>query len=125
MTIFAVNKTSRDMKIEHYDKASVAQVNANTERRIIYTKDLLTAIVDFSGGPEAQPQPFHQHPHEQTSYVAHGEVLFCTEGNEPVHLKAGDMFAVSPNEKHSIQLLTHTARLIDNFNPVREDFIKP
>jgi hypothetical protein len=33
------------------------------------------------------------------------------------------MFAVPSGKKHAIQLLSPTARLIDSFNPVREDFL--
>ena len=39
-------------------------------------------------------------------------------------LKAGDMFAVPADVKHTIQLLTKKVRLIDSFTPLRRDFIK-
>jgi len=35
---------------------------------------------------------------------------------------AGDMFAVPPEKKHTIKLLTEKVRLVDSFNPIREDF---
>ena len=56
-------------------------------------------------------------------YIAEGEVIFFCEGEEEQHLKAGDMFAVPPNKLHSIQLLSQKARLVDSFNPLREDFL--
>ena len=99
-------------------------VRKGLERRIIYTKNLMTVIVDFTDGPWEEAEPFHSHPHEQTSYVADGEIIFYCEGEPEQHLQAGDMFSAKSNQKHTIRLLTRSARLIDSFNPVREDFIK-
>lgn len=99
-------------------------VRTGLERRIIYTQNLMTAIVDFSDGPWAEAEPLHSHPHEQTSYVADGEIIFYCEGEPEQHLCAGDMFSAKSNQKHGIRLLSKSARLIDSFNPVREDFIK-
>ncbi|OFX60991.1 MAG: hypothetical protein A2066_01925 [Bacteroidetes bacterium GWB2_41_8] len=99
-------------------------VREGLERRIIYTPDLMTVIVDFSDGPWADAEPFHSHPHEQTSYVASGEIIFYCEDEPEQHLKAGDMFAVLSGRKHTIKLLSPQARLIDSFNPVRKEFIK-
>jgi quercetin dioxygenase-like cupin family protein len=94
------------------------------ERRIIQTSRLMTVIIDFNNGPWEQADPFHSHPHEQTTYLAAGEILFLAEGQEPRRMKAGDMFAVPPDQPHSIQLLSERARLVDTFNPIREDFLK-
>jgi mannose-6-phosphate isomerase-like protein (cupin superfamily) len=93
-------------------------------RRIIRTCNLMTVVLDIEGGPWALPDPHHYHPHEQTCYVAAGEVLFLAEGSAPERLSAGDCFAVPPNIPHSIQLLSETARLVDTFHPIREDFLK-
>jgi len=55
--------------------------------------------------------------------VASGEVLFCSDGASPERLEAGDMIAIPSGIPHSIQLLSPTARLVDTFHPIREDFI--
>jgi len=93
-------------------------------RRIIRTGELMTVVLDIEGGPWTEADPYHAHPHEQTCYIVSGEVLFLAEGSRPERLSAGDCFAVPPNVPHSIQLLSQTARLVDNFHPVREDFLK-
>lgn len=93
------------------------------ERRILHTPTLMTVIIDFRNGPWAEPDPYHSHPHEQVTYIAEGELIFLAEGDEPKRLSAGDMFAVPPNQPHSIHLLSATARLIDSFTPLREDFL--
>lgn len=117
-----------------YAKEKVAALRPATEpaemlreglsRRIIRTNQLMSVALDIEGGPWKEPEPFHSHPHEQTTYVASGEVLFCSEGSVPEHLNAGDLIAVPSGVPHSIQLLSPSARLIDTFSPVRDDFIK-
>jgi quercetin dioxygenase-like cupin family protein len=105
-------------------ESSPAQIKPGVERTIIQTRNLMTAVIDFKNGPWSEPDPFHHHVHEQITYVAEGELIFLCEGEPPQHLKAGDMFAVASGKPHSIQLLSSSARLIDSFNPVREDFLK-
>ncbi|MCD7938464.1 MAG: cupin domain-containing protein [Tannerellaceae bacterium] len=112
-----------EMNIQKYTETPVTQLNETTQRRLIHTENLMTVIVDFSGGPAEQPDPFHSHLHDQTCYIAAGEVLFFIGENSPVHVKAGDLIAIPGGIPHAIQLLTPTARLIDSFTPVREDFL--
>ncbi|MFV0593213.1 MAG: cupin domain-containing protein [Draconibacterium sp.] len=112
------------MSILKFDETTYEIVNERVKRKLIHTKSLMTVIVDFEGGPWPDADPPHNHPHEQTSYIAEGEVMFYCESEPEVHLKPGDMFAVPPLKMHSVKLLTKTARLVDSFNPIREDFLK-
>ncbi len=112
------------MAVTKFQESKVEKVREGLERRIIYTPNLMTVIVDFSDGPWAEAEPFHSHTHEQTSYVAEGEVIFYCDGEPEQHLKPGDMFSAASGQKHTIKLLTPTARLIDSFNPIRQEFIK-
>ena len=98
-------------------------VREGLQRKIIHTDNLMSVLIDFSDGPWDKPEPPHSHPHEQTSYVAEGEIIFLCEGEADQHLKAGDMFSAPSGRPHTIQLLTEKARLVDSFNPVREDFL--
>jgi quercetin dioxygenase-like cupin family protein len=82
----------------------------------------MMTVLDFNDGPAEQPDPPHSHPHEQITYVAEGRVRFFL-GSNLYDLSAGDMIAVPADVPHSIQLLTPTARLVDTFSPVREDFL--
>jgi len=88
--------------------------------RFVHSDNMTFAHWIFKAGAQF---PEHSHPHEQTSYVAEGEIIFFCEDEPDQHLKKGDMFAVKPNKKHTIQLLTEKVRLIDNFSPLREDFL--
>jgi quercetin dioxygenase-like cupin family protein len=98
-------------------------VREGLQRKIIHTDNLMTVLIDFTGGPWEDPEPPHSHPHEQTSYVAGGEIIFICEGEPDQHLKEGDMFCVPSGMMHTIRLLTKKARLVDCFTPLREDFL--
>lgn len=111
------------MAVLRFDDVPYEIVREGLQRKIIHTDNLMSVLIDFSDGPWDKPEPPHSHPHEQTTYVAAGEIIFFCEGEKDQHLKAGDMFAVPSGRSHTIQLLTEKARLIDNFNPLREDFL--
>lgn len=98
-------------------------VRPGLKRSIIHTGALMTVVIDFSDGPWTEPEPPHSHPHVQTSYVAAGEIIFYCEGEADQHLRTGDMFAVPSGKMHTVKLLTKEVRLVDSFNPLREDFL--
>jgi quercetin dioxygenase-like cupin family protein len=105
------------------ENSFVTQVKPGVNRKLIHGKDLMMVVIDFTNGPWAAPELLHHHVHEQTTYVAEGEIIFFCEGEPEHRLSAGDMFYVPSNKKHGIQLLSDTARLIDSFNPIRVDFL--
>ena len=111
------------MPVQFYHKAKVEKIAEGVERRMVYMPNLMTVTIDFTAGPQTSPDPMHAHPHEQTSYVAKGEVLFFMEGEESQHLKEGDVFYVPSGKKHCIQLLSGHVWLVDSFSPIREDFL--
>lgn len=92
-------------------------------RYLAHGENLMLVVIDFEDGPYAEPDPPHSHPHEQVTYVADGELLFFING-EPTQLSAGDLITVPPDAPHTIQLISKTARLVDSFTPLREDFLK-
>jgi quercetin dioxygenase-like cupin family protein len=103
-------------------EAARTTIQPGRERYLAHTDHLMMVVLDFDDGPGAQPDPPHSHPHEQITYVAEGKVIFFL-GDSPHELSAGDMIAVPPDVPHAIQLLTAHARLVDTFNPIREDFL--
>lgn len=92
-------------------------------RYLAHTDHLMMAVIDFTDGPTANPDPPHSHPHEQVSYVASGEIKLFID-NEPIRLVPGDMFTVPANVPHAVQLLSEHVCLIDSFTPIREEFLK-
>ena len=101
----------------------LTEVRPGVTRRLIHGKDLMMVVIDFSNGPWTEPEPPHHHVHEQTTYVAEGEIVFFCEGEPDQRLKEGDMFFVPSNKKHTIQVLSSTVKLIDCFNPIRQEFL--
>lgn len=106
-----------------YENAPVETLGPGIERRIAYTANLMTVVIDFTNGPQTEPDPLHAHVHEQTCYIAAGEIIFFMEGEEPVQLKARDVFYIPSGKQHGIQRLTEHVRLVDSFTPIREDFL--
>lgn len=109
--------------VQYREQTAGVVFREGCERRIIHTSALMTVVIDFNNGPWDVADPMHSHLHEQVTYIAQGELLFLAEGQEPRRLAAGDLFAVPSGQPHSIQLLSKSARLIDSFNPIREDFL--
>lgn len=111
------------MSVLKSHEAVHTKVRKGVTRSLIHGNDLMMAIIDFEGGPWAAPDPPHHHVHEQTTYVAEGEIIFYCEGEPDEHLKAGDMFFVPSDKKHTIKLLSAKARLVDCFHPIRQEFL--
>ena len=110
------------MNVSKISEITPVVVKPGCKRRILHTDHLMMVAIDFTGGPAVNPDPPHFHLHEQVTYVAEGEVIFFI-GEESTRLAPGDMVAVPPDRPHTIQLLTPTARLIDSFTPLRQEFL--
>ncbi|MFZ6011601.1 MAG: cupin domain-containing protein [Bacteroidota bacterium] len=93
------------------------------QRSLVCTDHLMTVVVEISNGPWLEPEPMHDHIHEQTTYIAEGELIFFCEDEPPQRLKAGDLFYIPSNRKHAIQLLSSAAKLVDSFTPQRTEFL--
>jgi quercetin dioxygenase-like cupin family protein len=110
------------MTVLKYSDIEPQKISEGAERRVAHTDSLMIVVVDFFDGPKSQPDPFHSHPHEQVCYVAEGELVFITDG-EQARLGPGDVFLVPSGRPHTIQRLTEHVRLVDCFTPIREDFL--
>ncbi len=64
--------------------------------------------------------PLHQHPHEQITYILEGQ-LDMTIGGEYCPLTAGMYYVIPSNVPHGAVAITD-CKVIDVFNPVREDY---
>jgi unsaturated pyranuronate lyase len=51
-------------------------------------------------------------------------LLILVMGKKKPRLSAGDLFTVPANVPHAVQTLSPHVRLVDAFNPIREDFLK-
>ena len=113
------------MPVHSYEDLPVAQPAPGTQRRQVYTEHMMMTIIDFVDGPSPAAPP-HQHPHEQITYIAAGKVNFVIgegEGQSVDLVEAGDAIVIPSNAPHTVEVLTASARLIDCFYPLREDFL--
>ncbi|MEZ4968029.1 MAG: cupin domain-containing protein [Saprospiraceae bacterium] len=85
--------------------------------RFIHSDSMTIAYVDIDEGADL---PEHSHVHEQVLNLLEGRFELTVDG-VPQQLVAGDVFVIPSNVPHAGK--AHTAcRIIDVFNPVREDF---
>ena len=49
----------------------------------------MLVVVEFTNGPAEVPDPFHDHPHEQVSYIAEGELILFMKGVGEKKLQKG------------------------------------
>lgn len=85
--------------------------------RMIHTDHMTLAFVEIENGAVL---PEHHHVHEQVANVLEGEFEFVLDGQRMV-LRAGQTLVIPSNVPHSGRALT-TCRILDVFQPVREDF---
>ncbi|MFY3327415.1 cupin domain-containing protein [Vibrio fluvialis] len=103
---------NQDVKLE--------DLGAGVSRKILaYSDNIMSVEVHFEQGAIG---PMHSHPHEQLTYVLSGEFEF-TIGDETKIVKAGDALYKKPNVMHGCVCLK-AGVLLDNFTPMRKDFIQ-
>lgn len=102
-----------------YNVAQISpfEISKGFNARLIHTDNLTLAYVDIDDGAALAE---HAHVHEQVVNMLEGRFELTVNG-KPHVLEAGDVFAIPSNVPHSGRALTK-CRILDVFNPVREDF---
>ncbi|HEX5651470.1 MAG TPA: cupin domain-containing protein [Chitinophagaceae bacterium] len=80
-------------------------------------KDLTLGYVEIKAGSDL---PAHHHIHEQITYIIEGR-LDMKIGDQSCSLTAGMFYVIPSNVQHSAIAVTD-CKVIDVFNPVREDY---
>ena len=102
-------------------EAPVTILGDKVKRKMLaYGKDLMMVEVIFKKGGIGTP---HTHAeHEQVSYIVKGS-FEVTIGTEAKVLKAGDGFYAARDVMHGVVALEDDSRILDNFHPIREEFL--
>jgi|SRR5690606_4350198 len=74
-------------------------------------------LVEIKAGSDLPP---HHHEHEQITYIIEGQ-LDMLIGGKPYTLTSGMYFVIPSNTPHGAKAITD-CKVIDVFNPVREDY---
>ncbi len=85
--------------------------------RFIHSENMTIASWNIKKGYSL---PEHSHQHEQLSCVTEGEFELTLNGETQV-LNSGKIAVIPSNAKHSGKAITD-CKIIDIFNPVREDY---
>ena len=102
------------------DTLKLEDLGNGVKRKILaYSDNMMAVEVHFEDGAIGD---LHHHPHEQLTYVLSGEFEF-TIGDETHLVKSGDVLYKKPDIIHGCRCLK-AGVLLDNFTPMRKDFIK-
>jgi quercetin dioxygenase-like cupin family protein len=86
--------------------------------RTFWGDNTLLSLVDIAPTVEV---PLHTHPHEQSGIVLEGELEMGVEGEVKL-LSPGDMYIIPGGVEHYAKTLSSSAKVLDIFSPVREDY---
>lgn len=86
--------------------------------RFVHSKTMTVAHWDIKAG---HTLPTHSHEHEQIVNLIEGEFELTVAG-EPVHMVGGDVVVLHANVEHAGRAITD-CKMIDVFQPVREDYV--
>lgn len=107
--MFVYNK---DCKITHCEPGVTRKVMA-------YSEELMMCEISFEKGARGN---VHAHEHLQITYIAEGKFEFTIDGQTQI-VSQGDSVYMPSNAVHGV-LCLEEGKLVDVFNPMREDFIK-
>lgn len=104
-----------------YNKDSVpTPCETGVIRKILaYSDELMMCEITFEEGAKGNA---HSHEHLQITYVAEGSFEFTVDGETSV-VNKGDSVYIPSNAVHGVTCLK-AGKLVDVFNPKREDFLK-
>lgn len=89
-------------------------------RKILtYSDELMMCEITFEKGAKGN---FHSHEHLQITYIAEGSFEFTIDGETKV-VNKGDSVYMPSNAVHGVTCL-EAGKLVDVFNPMRQDFLK-
>ena len=103
--------------IQELKKLAPRQTVPGFTGRFLHTDTMTFAYWEITKGAAS---PEHAHVHEQAAYLLEGEFELVVAG-VPHHMKPGTIVVIPSNVRHSGRAMAD-CKLLDVFNPVREDY---
>jgi len=101
----------------NFSDIDVKEIAPGFFSKLIHTDTITFNFIDVKAGNSV---PYHQHVHEQSSFVIEGIFEFNIDGVVK-QLDNGTFVIIPSNVWHSGKAITD-CKLIDIFSPVREDY---
>jgi quercetin dioxygenase-like cupin family protein len=101
-----------------FENRATKQLAPGVLARTFWRDKMLLSLVDLDPNSTV---PVHQHPHEQSGVVLDGEMEMTIAGESRL-LHPGDMYLIPGGVEHGVRTLNGTARVLDIFSPVREEY---
>jgi quercetin dioxygenase-like cupin family protein len=89
------------------NEAVIETIGEKRTRCLTHTENLMMVVIDFDDGPTSEPDPPHNHPHEQVSYVAEGEIIFFLDG-DPTTSRA--VSGKRPDSMYSVKVVNSISK---------------
>jgi quercetin dioxygenase-like cupin family protein len=102
---------------KHFSDIETKEIAPGYFSKIIHTDNNTINFIEVAAGKES---PHHQHPHHQCAFVIEGQFELTVNG-VPQILDANTFAVIPGGVWHSGRAITD-CKLIDIFNPCREDF---
>ncbi|MCZ2154190.1 MAG: cupin domain-containing protein [Bryobacterales bacterium] len=105
------------MSLHSWEKIPLEQMNTRVSRKVLHGAQMTIAQIFLRAGGTV---PEHHHPHEQTTMLQSGKLLFRMEGREYT-LIAGSILNIPPHVPHQVEAIEDSVA-IDVFSPARDDW---
>jgi len=99
-----------------FDDIKVKEIAPGYFSKLIHTTNNTINFIEVAAG---KVSALHSHPHEQCAFIIEGKFELTVEGVAQI-LDAGTFAVIPPNVVHGGRAITD-CKLIDVFNPIRED----
>jgi len=104
---------------QYFDDIHTCEIAPGFFSKLIHTPNNTINFITVKAGCSV---PLHQHIHRQSSFVIEGEFAMSVDGETRV-LTPASFVVIEPNIVHGGTAVTD-CKLIDIFDPVREDYKK-
>ena len=108
------------MKIENWTDVEIKNIAEGFSRQLFTGDDIMLAMNHLELSMSTMP---HTHPHDQITCIIEGTCEFTLDQEKSI-MNVGDMIHVPSGISHNIMPVGGSAKVLDIFSPIREDFLK-